>query len=265
MSLVKSVLGVAIVALLTGCGSGSIVQSLKVDSEVDANNDTLVSLETNLNLGSLQFPALSLPVLNPKNSSEQIGSVSLSRSTSGFNTVTLEANASKILAGDIQASGKLPNGNSIPLTTTGGVATINLSSSSRLYLGGGSQPFIGFAIVISQFDALGSYVSGYSLFLNLAQSLGLNGVAGVFSGGKGQNGIGLFVSIPNVASPTGGSPSQTLASSSAKMTSRQAQLSRSTNEDVLSFIATDENSSKSKRLKSALVDMSQRKTKLQVK
>lgn len=248
MQFLKSLGCLALLTFLSGCGANGIVQNISVESNVDANNEQIVSVETYLNLGSLKLPSLTLPIPDPKNSSQQIGAIVLSNTVDGFNVIALEANASKILAGQISSAATLPNGNSLPLSNSAGVATINLSGVSKLYLGGGSAPFVGFALVIPEFDVLGSYVSGYSLFLPLASNLGVSGLAGVFSGGKSQNGLGLFVSIPTGSAAT-----------STKTLAAKAQ------PDTLTFIATDESSSKSKKLKSVLSNLSQKKTQLRVR
>ena len=67
----------ATVTFLSACGSNSILQSITVSSVVDTEQNQWVQFDSKLKMGALQFPALTLPILNPRNTTELLGKVSL--------------------------------------------------------------------------------------------------------------------------------------------------------------------------------------------
>lgn len=194
----KIIFLLATAMFLSACGSGSIVQSITVSSVVDTEQNQWVNLDTKLKMGALQFPAVTIPILNPKNATELLGKVSLAPAADGLSSLTVQANLSQLKNNAINRDGLLPNGDSIPIAGMDGVVSVNISGKSKVYIAANNNQFmIGLALVISGMDSIGKWVPGASLFLPLPADSKVNGVAGVFAGGQGQSGLGIFILTPN--------------------------------------------------------------------
>lgn len=261
MYFLKGLLLVATVATLSACGnSNSIVEKVTVKTSVDANQDTWVSMDSQLNMGALSFPALTIPIANPKYPSELLGSVSLQRSLEGKNVLQVNANLSEISKNQFSQDNLLPNGNTIPVAGLDGVVAVKFNSASKVYIGGSSNSLMfGVALAIPLFDNVGKYLPGLNMFLPLPTNSNIEGLGGVFTGNSGQSGIGLFVKVPNSIS-INTSPSLVASNVSAKVAIQQTASA-----SAMKFIPSDENSSKNQNLKRMLLNLSLQKRTLTVK
>lgn len=187
------------VLLLSACGSNSIIQSITVTSTVDQEQNQWVNLDSTIRLGAMKFPSLTLPIVNPKNPSQNLGKVSLSQRMDGSNLLSVQANLNQLKNNALTQDKYLPNGDQIPISGMDGVVSVKIKVSSKIYIGANSTQFlVGIALVIPVFDSVGKYVpGGASLFFPLPKESKIDGVGGVFTGGPGQNGLGLFVITPN--------------------------------------------------------------------
>jgi hypothetical protein len=241
----KIIFLLATVMLLSACGSNSIIQSITVSSVVDTEQNQWVNLDSKIKMGSLQFPALTLPILNPKNSSELLGKVSLAPGVDGLNLLSIQANLNQLKNNALTQDRLLPNGALIPIAGMEGVVSIKINERSKIYIGANATQFlVGLALVIPAFDSIGNYIPGASLFLPLPKESKVDGVAGAFTGaGSGQNGLGLFILTPNTI-PLNKNKATTLAMRTPASKSKA------------SVVVSDESSSKSNSLKRSLYIMS---------
>lgn len=271
MYFLKGLLLVAMMAALSACGnSNSIVEKVTVKTNVDANQDTWVSMDSQLNMGALSFPALTIPIANPKFPSEILGSVSLQRSLEGKNVLQVSANLSEISKNQLSQDNLLPNGNILPVAGLDGVVSVKFNSASKVYIGGSSNSLMfGVALAIPLFDNVGKYLPGLNMFLPLPANSNIEGLGGVFTGSPGQSGIGLFVKVPNsintnskttLATSALKTNTITTANVSDKLSKLQAPSAVN-----MKFIASDENSSKNQSLKRMLLNLSLQKRTLSVK
>lgn len=233
---------------LSACGSNSIIQSITVSSTVDQEQNQWVNLDSKIKLGALTFPTVSLPILNPKNPGEILGKVALSKTFDGFNQLSVQANLNKLKGNAITLDRLLPNGDPIPISGLDGIVSIKIKDSSKIYIGANSNQFmIGLALVVPAFDSVGKYIpGGASLFLPLPKESKVNGVAGVFTGSQGQNGLGLFVLTPNTI--------QLNKSNILAMKVTQAPAAAST--ETVSAIVSDQTTLKSNALKRSFYNLS---------
>lgn len=185
---------------LSACGgSNSIIQSITVSSTVDQDQNQWVNVDSKIKLGALRFPSLTLPIFNPKNPTEVLGKVALANGVDGTNQLSVQANLNKLKGNALTQDRLLPNGNQIPISGMDGVLSIKIKDISKIYIGANASQFmVGIALVIPVFDSIGSYLpGGFNLFLPLPQESKVDGVAGVFTGAQGKNGLGLFIITPN--------------------------------------------------------------------
>lgn len=245
------------ISMLSACGSSnSLVQSITVSTSVDQNQNQWVNLDSKLKMGALQFPAMSIPIMNPKNVSEILGKVSLSPGVDGTNLLSVQANLNQLHNNALAQDNLLPNGNAIPISGMTGVLSVKIKDKSKVYIGANANQFmIGLALVLPAFDSIGKYLPGAGLFLPLPQDAKVNGVAGVFTGGEGQNGLGLFIVTPNTIQ----APSTSRVSSKMAMSSAQGQ-----SQTQAQFVVSDENSSKNNSLKRSLYFLSMKRQVLTV-
>lgn len=195
-SIAKVLTVVAFSALVSSCGKQpNIVKDIKVVS-TNHDSDIHLSLQADLDLGSMQFPSAVIPILHP-DSRVQLGSVELQPVLGGNNQLRVSANISALT--DLRTEmADLPNGNLVPLIAQNPTITIELGSGAELYLTLGSNAVaLGVAIPIRQFDSIGSNVGSANLFpvFTIDQVIGS---AGLFTGSKaGQNGFALVADVTN--------------------------------------------------------------------
>ncbi|MCB0370435.1 MAG: hypothetical protein KDD45_13675 [Bdellovibrionales bacterium] len=248
--LIKGFLLVATIASLSACGNSSVVQQVTVTTHQDNNQDMWVSLNSQLNMGSLIFPALTIPIINPKYPSEILGTVNLQRTLDGKNVLAVDANISQISSNQFSSDNLLPNGNAIPVAGLSGVVAVNFNSRSKVYLGGDSNSLMfGVALAIPLFDNIGQYLPGVNMFFALPTNSQVTGLGGVFTGTSGQNGIGLFVQVPNTISSLGTNLAANQNSTSTLSTNKVASLTKlsTVSESSASDVAQKNNASSSMR------------------
>jgi hypothetical protein len=274
MKFLKGLLLLATIATLSACGNNAIVENISVKTSQDANQDIWVALSTQLNMGALSFPALTIPVVNPKFPSELLGQVSLQRSLEGKNVLVVNANISEIGKNQLTNDNLLPNGNAIPVAGLSGVVAVKFNSSSKVFLGGSNDSLmVGIALAIPLFDNIGKYLPGVNMFLPLPTASQIEGLGGVFTGSAGQSGIGIFVKVPSTINTT--SSKTILASNSIQTTApdlssrsimtKSSAVSSAAAASSLKFLASNEGSSKSVSLKRMLFNLSQQKRTLTIK
>lgn len=176
------------------CGKQSnIVTGIQVSTRT-VEQDVFLSMNADLNLGNLSFPAISLPIPNPKGG-DLIGSVDLVPVLGGKNQIKVNLNMTELAHVNAQQA-VLPNGNSIPLIANNPTIVVNLGKGARLYLTASETvTAIGVAIPISTFDSIGAAVPGVNLFPMFAIDKAI-GAAGIFtSKNAGQNGFALIADV----------------------------------------------------------------------
>lgn len=250
----------ATVTFLSACGSSSIIQSITVSSVVDTDQNQWVHMDSKIKMGSLQFPATTIPILNPRNPGELFGKVSLAPGADGLNLLSIQANLNQLHNNALLQDRLLPNGDQIPIAGMDGVVSVKISEKSKVYIGASSTQFlVGLALVIPAFDSIGKYLPGAALFLPLPKESKVDGTAGVFTGSAGQNGLGIFVLTPNTIQFN---KSQGLA---MKMTASRSVSVSSSVESKASAVISNENSEQNSSLKRSLYFMSLRSQVLSIK
>jgi hypothetical protein len=194
-SLVKLLTLVMLSLVVSACGNGKpqVVTGIQVQSST-VNQDVILGLKADLNLGNMTFPAVSLPILHPRGQTP-IGSVDLAPVLGGANQIKISVNVSALA--DIQAiQASLPNGNAIPLIANNPTIVVPLGAGAQLYLTiGANAVALGVAVPIKQFDGIGGAVGSINLFPVFAIDKVI-GAAGIFTGSQaGQNGFALVADI----------------------------------------------------------------------
>lgn len=180
--------------IAVACGKRpQVVTGIQVQSSV-VDQDVMVALKADLNLGAMSFPSVTLPILHPKGQTP-IGSVELLPVLGGKNQIKISVNVSSLA--DIQASqALLPNGNSIPLIASNPTIVIPLGKGAELYLTiGANAVALGAAIPIKTFDGIGSKLGAINLFPTFMIDQ-VVGAAGIFTGSSaGENGFALVADV----------------------------------------------------------------------
>ena len=143
--------------IVSACGKRpQVVTGIQVQSSV-VNEDVMLALKADLDLGSMMFPSVTLPILHPRGQT-QLGSVELLPVLGGKNQIKISVNVSSLA--DIRASqASLPNGNAVPLIANNPTITVNLGKGAKLYLTiGANAVALGVAVPISTFDGIGNAV-----------------------------------------------------------------------------------------------------------
>jgi hypothetical protein len=176
------------------CGSRpQVITGIQVQSTT-VNNDLMLAMRADIDLGNMSFPAASFPILHPRGQTP-IGSVQLNPLLGGRNEMLIQLNLSAMSDIELQTS-SLPNGNAIPLIGNHPVIEVKLGAGARLYLAVAKDvAAIGVAIPISTFDSIGQQVGGVNLFpaFNVDK---VRGAAGLFTSRQaGQNGFALVADV----------------------------------------------------------------------
>jgi hypothetical protein len=246
--------------LVTACGQGrpQVVTGIQVQSSV-VDQDVILALKADLNLGNMMFPSISLPIIHPRGQT-QLGSVDLQPVLGGANQIKISVNVSAL--SDIQASlAMLPNGNSVPLIANNPTITIPLGAGARLYLTiGANAVALGVAVPIKQFDGIGSSIGAINLFPVFAIDK-VVGAAGIFTGAQsGQNGFALiaditqYVNMQNIFVPQ----AQADLMKMAAVQDGQANIK-------LDYRTQAPSKAKEDRINSMIFDLHRRKAKLQLR
>ncbi len=185
--------------LTTACGSGSIIQDVKVRAYTEGE-ELYGELKAQIQSGQLQIPSFTLPILDPRDPSQVLGSIGTRPVLGGGSELELDVNVSR--AAKLQgADGRtLPNGIAIPIGVPGDVPVVGLSagSRSRVYLAfGEGVAMLGVAVTIREFDGIVQKVPiPLNLFPKFKTKEGIEGVAGIFTSPvPGESGIAIFADV----------------------------------------------------------------------
>ena len=194
-SFLKLVTLVMLSLVVASCGKGApkVVTGIQVQSST-IDQDVMLSLKADLDLGAMSFPSVTLPILHPRGQTP-IGSVELLPVLGGKNQIKISVNVSSLA--DIHATqATLPNGNAIPLIANNPTITIPLGAGAQLYLTiGANAVALGVAVPIKTFDSIGSAVGAVNLFPVFTIDK-VVGAAGIFTGSQaGQNGFALIADV----------------------------------------------------------------------
>jgi hypothetical protein len=187
----------AFVFLLTSCGKRPpLVSGLQVNSSL-IDDDVIVNVQANLNLGNIRLPSVTLPVLHPQ-TFERIGQISMTNMSAAQNFMVIELNASAISG--LQTSViRLPNGGLAPLIGNNRAIEIPIQNKAKIYLSiGEGKLALGVTVAFSTLDVVGQKVGTTNFFpvFNLNQ---VYGAAGIYtSQSAGKNGFGLFADLSQV-------------------------------------------------------------------
>ena len=194
---------VATLLSLSACSQSGNVALKTVDlSTSQVGAETYINMDAVIAMGSLKFPMVEIPVVNPTNM-QILGQMSLSNLPDGTNRlmVSIDYNAATNGHLDPKLGLTLPNQRELPLSLgiDPGTAMIGIPilDHSRIYIGGdlNKNIYIGAAIAVSSFDSvLGQIPFPLNIFYGFPFSNQISGYAGLFTGTQaGQNGVGIFV------------------------------------------------------------------------
>ncbi len=188
-------------SLLVSCGSQGpqVLKDIKVESST-VNDDLMVAISAEMNLGAMSFPAATIPIIHPHGQTP-IGQVELVPVLGGKNLLKISVNVSE-LSGLNTGSVQLPNGNMVPLIANNQAVSVRLPGGAQLYLALGNRvAALGVAIPIAPFDAIGANLPGLNLFPVLNVGNNIIATAGIFTGRAGQNGIALIADVSQAVFP----------------------------------------------------------------
>lgn len=197
-SLLVTTVTLSLFAVSCGSGTPQVLKDIKVETRT-VNEDLMISLSAEMDLGSMSLPAASIPILHPQGQTP-IGMVEMVPVLGGKNLLKISVNASE-LSGLSTASVQLPNGNVVPLIANNQAVSVKLPGGAQLYLAiGQSVAAIGVAVPIAPFDSIGQNLPGLNFFPMV--TLGdVIASAGIFTGAPGKNGIALVADISKVVFP----------------------------------------------------------------
>ncbi len=246
--------------LISACGNGrpQVVTGIQVQSST-VNQDVILAVKADLNLGSMSFPAVSLPVFHPRGQMN-VGSVDLLPILGGKNQIKISVNVSAL--SDIQAtSATLPNGNLVPLIAQNPTMTIPLGSGAKLYLTiGANAVALGVAVPIKQFDTLGGSVGAVNLFPVFAIDKVI-GAAGIFTSSQaGQNGFALVADVTQYVNMQ-----DIFVPSQETSMIKMAMIPDAPEMVKLDYSVQAPIAAKEQKINSILLDLMRRKTKLKLK
>jgi microcystin-dependent protein len=187
---------ISVFSVSCGQSSSTVLSGVNV-STTTQNNDVILSISANINLGAMSFAAITLPIINPHGQTN-IGSVELVPGLGGQNMIKVNVNVSS-LANVSAAQAVLPNGNAIPLIANNQTVAVNLGNGAKLYLTlSATAAAIGVAVPISAFDAIGAKLPGLNFFPVVAFN-NVIATAGIFTGAQaGQNGIAFVADVSKI-------------------------------------------------------------------
>ena len=201
-SLSKVIPFLGLLFVFVSCGSDSIgVDDIEV-SATQEENDVILNVAADLNIGALSLTNLSLPIILPKVGTE-VGTVSLVSDGAGTNQIVVRMNVSEAANLDLETV-TLPNGMTVPLIASNSVLNIELNNGVQILLSltSGAQA-IAVVVPISTFDSVGASTGTAALIPNFSID-DISGAAGLFlSATEGQNGIVLAVDLSSVLGDIG--------------------------------------------------------------
>ena len=186
------------------CGSGNftkVLNSIEVSTVEDqSTQEVQLSFTTDLNLGNMSFPAISLPIMHPKKA-YPIGQLDLVPALNNKNQLKVSFNVTQLA--DLQVSqAVLPNGNPIPMIASNQVISVNIGSNGKLYFAATSTGVVvGLALPIKSFDGIGRALPGINFFP--VNSYGkINATAGLFTSAEaGKNGLAIVADFSKAINP----------------------------------------------------------------
>jgi hypothetical protein len=198
LTLTGVVLAATSLSACGGKGIGGIVRDVKLETRTDpATQDIYADLTSIVEVGGLQFPSLTLPIVDPKNPFMQYGTLTLARTADRKNAVIVSTNLTELSQANLTVDRTLPNGNPIPVYGEQDLITLPIQKAGKVYLDlSQNRKLLGFAIAIKEFQNIGKYAPGLNLFFDIPSNNGIEGIGGVFTGaGEYQNGIALFLDV----------------------------------------------------------------------
>jgi hypothetical protein len=180
------------------CGNtpSHVLTGVKVGTQT-IENDLWMSFAADLNLGTMSFGSITVPIIHPKGQTP-IGQLDLMSGLGGTNQLKISLNISEL--SDIQPKVPvLPNGNMVPLLANNEVISISLGKGAKIYLAISDKiTAIGVAIPIGAFDNIGGKLPGLNFF-PIINTSGVIGTAGLFtSKTQGQNGIAVVADVSSL-------------------------------------------------------------------
>ena len=167
--------------------------SVSLGTDPVTNNETVyVVAKLTSNVG---IQPITLPILNPKKPSEVLGTVSLVTDITGRNySLQIALNVSSALKAKALGLGLLPNGTMIPIAVANPMNWLSLALPNKMgsvYLNldlANRSAIVGAAVNAA---ALGT---GFPINLLVPFNVkNIGGLAGIYTGAKGQGGLGVFV------------------------------------------------------------------------
>jgi hypothetical protein len=183
-------------ALSCGNAPSNVLSGIKVETRTE-QSDIWLSFAADINLGSMSFASISVPVLHPRGQTP-IGQLELGSALGGVNQIKISINVSEL--SDVQTTtATLPNGNMIPLLASNELIAVDIGKGAKIYLVlSGGVTALGVAVPISAFDNIGRSLPGLNLF-PIVRVGDVIGTAGIFTGAtSGQNGIAVVADLSSV-------------------------------------------------------------------
>ncbi len=254
--------------LFTSCGNSGNGSKVVSDIQLSAyteEGDIYAEFSALLDLGNITLPTIQFPVIHP-DSNEWLGEINLAATMGGDNELGLVVNLSNATGLQGQTGAKLPNGMNIPVGGLGDAEIVQLPVSggkAQVYIAMDSGvAMVGVAVPIKGLDSLGSSVGTTGFFPTFSIE-GVRGIAGIFTGSSGQNGIALFVDLSAVIDPENFIPQSELALKSTQMAT-SAVLKSMDKDSKLFFIDQQPSKRKKRRLQKKLYKLHKRRTKLKL-
>jgi len=206
-SLAKVTMMVMLSLFVISCGKApsNVLTDLKVETNVQ-NSDVWLSVTASLNLGAMNFAAITIPVKHPK-TGQPIGELDLIPGLGGSNQIKIGVDLSSLM--DVGAEqAYLPNGNLVPLLANNPVISVDVGRGAKIYiLISNKGTAIAAAIPVSAFDSVGRAVAGINLF-PVVNIKGVVASAGLFTSKEaGKNGIAIAVDVTKFINPSSLVPS----------------------------------------------------------
>ena len=193
----------------TGCKQNTeemitqFVRGIEVALE-NQEGDLVIKVSSLIYLRNLLLPTIDLPIVNPNEPARPYGRIRILAPLdfNGVHKVGFDLNLSQIAPIPPVGVAKLPNGHELPFTGIDNSKVIQLtidSIDSVFYFAlDRKTSFLGYAIVIDEFDEVGEHVGSLDFF-PVFQFLNIVGAAGLFSGTQQrQGGLAFFVNLSKV-------------------------------------------------------------------
>jgi hypothetical protein len=211
LRLMAVIASVPMAGAMTACGKDNLIRSVSGETKILDNGNAVVEVKSVWDTGNVRVPAIDLPIPNPEDTSQTIGSLSLKEVFPTGAEVTIGLDLT-VLADLDSDNALLPNGTSIPIGGLGdtpiiGIPVADTAAKAYFALGSGIA-LLGFAVPFKEFDEIGRNTGRSNLFLPFDFG-SVRGTGGMFcSPNPGKTGLGLFVDIGPLIKDLGGSSAQ---------------------------------------------------------